>query len=242
MIEQYSYLIRWTTLRDFSAIGCTLLQTATTSRLNQQLGRGSGGGEDNESDPEQQGRDNERSEENDTDSEEEYIPLEEIRDAACTPIPADEEELEYTKVEYERVKKPLLTDMTDRESDSINFVFVITDDEAESRLNPELGDEMWSFIEETDFDKQVLLIWDWSWDNTSEKSEVVGITRSDAETIHAYICQYGSAGGHSMVEYTYFIRVNVSQKPQQAKLTYQEASGHRKEDGITTQEKQFDSE
>ena len=175
----------------------------------------------------------------DEDPEEEFIPMEEIRDAACTPLPDGEKEITYTKAEYEHAS--LRIDAEDGTEDPHPFALIRTSEGADTRLNPEKDVDISGFIEETNFDEQALLVWDWSWNNTSETSEIIGVTQPDPETIHAYICQYGSAGGHASTEYAYLLRVDVPREPQQAKLIYREASGHEVEDGIETRKETYES-
>lgn len=161
----------------------------------------------------------------------------ERRDAACSHVPADADRLQYETAILRHDYVPLIVgggfhhERTNEETTP--FALVSTDDEVETRLRPDALDaadtdhsEIRSFIGETDFETEVLLVWQTRTASGGYHVDVVGITRPENDSIRAYTCRYhdGGANGTAVTPYTIVIRVAVPRRPERAKLIFR--SGH----------------
>ncbi len=154
------------------------------------------------------------------------------RDAACSHMPATGDQLQYETAILRHDYVPLVVggEFVDgaKTEETTPFVLVSTEADIETRLRLDALDEtdadhatVRSFIAETDFETETLLVWQTSTASTGYQIEIVGVTRPASRSVHAYTCRYhnGGANGTVMTPYNIAIRVAVPRQPNRAELT-----------------------
>jgi hypothetical protein len=163
----------------------------------------------------------------------------ERRENACNHVPGDTELLEFESHRFQN-QVGLITDGywdTEHHEEGIQFVLASSSRDVQRKLQLERLDEEGhgrarSFIEETEFSEQALLVWHRAI-TTGDELEIVGVDHPEEELLRAYTCSYDGTGPDETSAtaeeyYNILIRVTVSGTPKRAILT------HNRENTTTT--------